>query len=678
MRRWLKRMAVCGVIGATLGAAFAAERLTERKTVGPKKTRHPGAEYFSRNGETTGTSVSPQQELETLVSQANATPKPFVRNRDLSDEPIVGSAARSARNSEPKRLAEVNHAVPIANQAGPRTQPTKSDTAKLLTELRKNPRARAAEKETTSGVVDASFRQESGSKSKIQLTHSESRKAVAEPAVDELEDWSVEQPSKGNNKTPRITRATRTLGVERPTINRQSGNGQSGTPTVIVEWVKRGEISVGQECACDLLVTNTSKAAARQVIVEAFFPASVRLTAANPEPVEVEDHLEWLIDELPAGGERTIAIRMIPSQRGELATTANVRFTGTAASVFNVSEPLLKLAVSGPEEAAVGDPVLQTVTIANPGTGLASNVKLQLTIPKGLESTRGDHSLLDVGSLAPGESRTLRLSFTAISDGEQTLEINATADAELSQFAESTVTVTAPVLHASIEGPVQQYAGREAKYTIQVANDGRAITHNVRVTHQLPPGFKFVKADKNGSFDTASSTITWFLGAIETRQIAALKFTAVANELGDFDHHVQVTSDNIVAANAEFSTAIEGSAELALEILDLDDPGIVGHDTAYEIRVSNSGSKSARKVGLTFELPRGMKVGEVESPTKHFAKSGLILFNDLPELKPGKTAIYRVHVTANSDGNQRVRARLTSESVDEEVVAEETTKFETE
>ena len=185
MRRWLKKMAVCGVIGATLGVAFAAERLSERKTVGPKKTRHPGAEYFSRNGVTSSSSASPQQELETLVSQANPTPKPYVRNRELSDEPIAGPASRSVRNVEPKRLAEIHRAVPIAEQATARTPPIKNDTAKLLTELRKNPKARAVENEPTSGVVDASFRQVSGSKSKIQLTRGETRTAVAESAVDD-------------------------------------------------------------------------------------------------------------------------------------------------------------------------------------------------------------------------------------------------------------------------------------------------------------------------------------------------------------------------------------------------------------------------------------------------------------------------------------------------------------
>ena len=112
-----------------------------------------------------------------------------------------------------------------------------------------------------------------------------------------------------------------------------------------------------------------------------------------------------------------------------------------------------------------------------------------------------------------------------------------------------------------------------------------------------------------------------------------------------------------------------------MEIQDLDDPVEIGHETAFEVSVSNNGSKAAEKVGLTFELPSGLHLINVQGATEHMAKSGLILFNDLPQLAPGKTALYRIHVRGETEGNQRVRARLTSESIDQELISEELTKF---
>ena len=459
------------------------------------------------------------------------------------------------------------------------------------------------------------------------------------------------------------------------TSDRVTSSRQNGTPSVSVEWVKRSEINVGQECLCDLVVKNTGKISAREVVVEAFFPPSVRLTQATPQPSQASDHLEWSIAELAAGEERAIHITMIPSQRGDLATTANVRFTGTAASVFKVEEPLLKVVVQAPAEVSVGDPLVQSVTVTNPGTGVAQNVKIQVKTTAGLESVRADGVGMEIGSLSPGESRTIRMSFNATAGGDQVLGIIAVADSGLKQAAESHVNVIAAALNVGIEGPALRYVGRDARFTVTVKNEGKAATNNVRVAHRIPNGFKFVKADKGGTFDANTSTVTWFVGHLEADQAAQLKLNLQASELGQFEHRITATSEHGLVAKAGTVTNVEGSAELVMEIQDLEDPVEVGQETAYEIRISNNGSKTAEKVGLTFELPSGLELVKVQSATEHLSKSGLILFNDLAELVPGKTALYRIHVRGKSEGNQRVRARLTSDSIDQELISEEVTKF---
>src|SRR5690606_12349403 len=54
------------------------------------------------------------------------------------------------------------------------------------------------------------------------------------------------------------------------------------TPTVELQWIPRSDVNVGQECRCGLQVRNTGKVSVRDVVVEAFFPASVRLLDAKP------------------------------------------------------------------------------------------------------------------------------------------------------------------------------------------------------------------------------------------------------------------------------------------------------------------------------------------------------------------------------------------------------------
>jgi hypothetical protein len=64
-----------------------------------------------------------------------------------------------------------------------------------------------------------------------------------------------------------------------------------------------------------------------------------------------------------------------------------------------------------------------------------------------------------------------------------------------------------------------------------------------------------------------------------------------------------------------------------------------------------------------------------KGPTDHRTENGLIVFKGLGQLDPGKAAIYRVHVRGRVEGNQRVRARLASDSIKEPLIFEENTKF---
>ncbi len=711
MRPWMKLLAVGGVVGVTFGISLAAEKPAERRAVSPTNaSRSKSQEYFSRGGATAGQSDLPADPVvEELAAEVSAAPKRFTRSKTeptetatttkkTSSAKSIGGGPRSSSEPKPYSRSAKSPLKPIAEDVEFLTSPTDElpeeapITGKLVAkkpasgiqpvsfDAKSASLADRAEEESADGIVSADFQQKPQTKPKVQPARAEQSHNATALKHDEP---SLLPPASKPSRVSVVTdRSAKPLPSSASRSNRTTDRTSfskaapvSGTPSVSVEWVKKGGINVGQECVCELVVKNTGKVSARQVVVEAMFPASVRLTHADPEPAQVEEHLEWAIPELTAGEERTIHIKMIPSQRGELATTASVRFTGTAANVFKVEEPLLKLAVEAPAEVIVGDPLVQSITITNPGTGIAQNVKIQVTPAEGLEATRGDRSQIEIGELNPGESRTVRLSFTAIAGGTQTLEVVATADSDLKQAAEATVNVIAPALKIAVEGPGLRYAGRDARYTLTITNEGRAATNNVRVTHRVPKGFKFVKADKGGTLDANSGSVNWFLGHLEPAQTAQVKLQLQAHEIGDFEHHVTVSAEHGVTAKADTTTKVEGSASLVMEIQDLDDPIEVGQETAYEVRISNTGSKAAQNVGLTFELPNGIELINVEAATRHLAKSGLILFNDLPELAPGKTALFRIHVKGNAEGNQRVRARLTSESIEQELISEELTKF---
>uniref|UniRef100_A0A7C4LQL1 DUF11 domain-containing protein n=1 Tax=Schlesneria paludicola TaxID=360056 RepID=A0A7C4LQL1_9PLAN len=453
--------------------------------------------------------------------------------------------------------------------------------------------------------------------------------------------------------------------------------GESATqlPMLSIEWVRRGEINVGQECQIDLVVKNFGSLPAAQVAVDATFPASVRLTSAEPKPTSTADKASWNFDSLAPGAERRMAIKFIPSRRGELGLNAAVRFTGQAAAVFKVEEPQLKLAIKGPSEVLLGDPATQLITITNSGTGVAHHVKLEARLSEGLEHRDGQRVEITVGSLGAGESQQVRLGLAASKGGPQTIQFLATSSCEATCTASTKITVLAPSLQATLQGPGLRYKGRNARYALTVHNDGTVPNNNVRVSQAVPEGFQFVSAERGGKFDPSQKSIHWFIGRLEAGQSVQLDCELTAAALGDFKHAATVYSENGVTARAELTTRVEGVASIETEIVDLDDPVELGSETAWEIRVKNTGSKPAGNVAIQCELPAGVALLSAKGATTATTQGKGVQFKALPQLPPGQQAVYRVHVRGTVEGTHRLRARVTSDALDQPVTLEEPTRF---
>jgi len=451
--------------------------------------------------------------------------------------------------------------------------------------------------------------------------------------------------------------------------DKSSGSG------VTAEWVKKSEIAIGQECLCELVVRNRTDAAVRDVEVEAYFPANVQLIGTTPAPAKTQSSLTWKFDELNAGETQTIAIRMIPRERGNIATQAYVRFANAASGSFNVAEPMLAVELAGPHEVMIGETASHTVTIRNPGTGTASNVKVEARIPDGLEHSRGSRLMLDLGALNPGESRPVRLALAAVTGGRHVIEVKAHADGDILQAAASEVMVVSPRLKATIEGPQLRYLGRRAVYTVSVLNDGSASTENVRVMHKIPEGFEYVSSDKGATYSASNRMLSWYVGTMNTGETAQAHVTLEAKAVGAATHFIRATSEHGVVADAHVMTQVEGTPSLVVEITDLNDPVETGVETGYEIRVKNEGSAAAERVVLTCELPMGARFVSAAGAVSHSARGQMVEFRPVGQVAPGESVKYQVIVRGEVAGNLRFRTQLTSASMTDPLTSEELTKF---
>lgn len=453
----------------------------------------------------------------------------------------------------------------------------------------------------------------------------------------------------------------------------KSGPATTQSPTVTVEWHSKGAINVGQESSCELVVKNSGSVTAKQVEVEAGFPSNVRLVSSDPKPASATN-LVWQFEEIAPGEQKVVLVKFIPVERGEVAASANVRFTGAASTSFAVTEPLLAVKIEGTSEVMVGEITSQTLMISNPGTGTAANVTVEAIIPAGLVHAKGDRLQMELGNLAPGESRPVRLALTAESGGRQVIEVHATADSGLVQSAAAEVTVIAPSLKSSIEGPGLRYLGRQATYKLHVENDGPVATDNVRVMHKIPEGFDFVSAGDGAQYDSANRMLSWFVGRLDRGAKSEVSVVMVAKTAGEFTHFVRATSEHGAISDSETSTRVEGAASLVVDVTDLDDPVEVGVETAYEIRVKNEGTAAATNLALTCELPAGVEFMTATGPVSHLNENELVVFKSVDELAPGKSLTYQVKVKGTLSGSMRFRTKLSSDSISEPLASEEMTK----
>ncbi len=642
-------------------AGTSAKLATKKPAKKPDASASAGPKNYYKDlfGED-GTSADPTSKTVVPVSAQSKSD-----STDWADEPVPEKPVAPAKATAKKATAKADF-----------EEPSLTDLPTITASAAEPKTAKA---KTSPSVSQANYDKPAGKKTPIQQVRSDSRPKSAPPAT-EFDESTAKPTRKTASKQKEVVGREESFDhdTREPSAPIETAPVKTGplTPQVTLEWFKRGEFNVGQECQADLIVKNTGSTPVTQIAIDAIFPTNVRLTAAEPKPASATDRLTWAIEQLDAGGEKKITVKMIPSRRGDIGATAQVRFTGTSSTAFSVHEPMLKVSVKSPtKEVMLGDPASQMITVTNPGTGTVQDVKVEAKLSAGLEHpTREDRLVIDVGAVGPGETRSYRLGLTAAKGGTQSVTVVATSSSEASSTDLVEFNVIAPSLKIAVEGPSLRYKGRNAKYTMTVTNDGSLVNSNIRVSQIVSDGFKFVSADHGGKFESSTNTIQWFINRLAPGESTQVACELNSLKLGDFTQTVQVVSDSGVQADAQIDTRVDGIASLTLELVDLDDPVEVGSETGYEIRVKNEGSKAATGVVVACDLPAGMQFLSAKAPVDQVIEGRQLFFNPIDQIAPGSQVSFRIQMKVTKDGSHRMKARLSGGGLQEPMLLEEVTR----
>ena len=446
------------------------------------------------------------------------------------------------------------------------------------------------------------------------------------------------------------------------------------TPTLTVSKSAPDEIQVGKPAKFQVVLRNVGPVDANDVMILDEVPEGTQLVKTVPQAQQSADgKLIWEMGTVRSGAEVSVTMEVIPMVEGEIGSIARVSFNAAASARATATKPQLLLEHTGPGQVLIGQDVIFHIRLSNPGTGVATNVRLEEDVPGGLRHIDGTELEYLVGTIRPGETRLLELTLKADQEGPVENILYARADSDLVVEDRCPVTIIAPSLQVGITGPNKRYLDRKATFQIQVANPGSAPSHNVRLAARLPKGLSFVSTNNAGQYNATDHTVYWSLAELPAGEMGVVEVVANAVGMGEQRIRVESSADMGLAESADHGILVEGLAALLFTCTDVADPIEIEGQTTYEIKVQNQGSKAATNLVVLAAIPPGMQAINGEGPTRVMIEGQKLQFEPLPRLAPQADAIYKIFARGLTPGDKRLRVQLFSDELREPITSEEST-----
>lgn len=449
----------------------------------------------------------------------------------------------------------------------------------------------------------------------------------------------------------------------------------SQAPSVTIEKRAPAEIQVGKTAVFETIVRNIGQVAAANVVVLDQIPKGADYIEASPQPNQLPDgSLIWQLGTLAPGEAKKVTLQLQPKQEGEIGSVAQVLFAAQAGVRTICTKPELVVEHSGPQKVLVGQRVEFAITVANPGTGVATGVLIQEDVPAGLRHPAGTQLEYEIGSLRPQETKRLELTLIADKPGVIRNVMRVQGDGDLAAQHEIELEVVAPSLQVAMAGPTRRYLERQAQYSVSVANPGTAAARNVQLIVHLPKGMKFVTTDHQGQYDPRSHAVYWSLEELPAGENGVVQLTTLPIEAGDQELRVEGRAESGLQHAIAKAVQVEGLAELTFTVADVASPIEVGSDTTYVIRVQNNGSKTDTQVRVAAEFPTGLKPLAGEGPSAATVEGQVVYFEPIAQLTPKSETIFKISARGVAAGDQLVRVQVQSDEVGTPVTKEEHTR----
>lgn len=411
----------------------------------------------------------------------------------------------------------------------------------------------------------------------------------------------------------------------------------------------------------------------KRVVVEESIPAGTVYVSSSPEAEVSGSDVTWTLYNLEKGDRIPLSLTVKATEMADLSNCATITAYPEACTTTQVGNPQLAITKSTPNEQVLfGAGVPWDITVTNVGNFCAYDVVLTDTLPAGVSHETGMSTLTtELGTLAPGESRNVTINTTAAATGEHCNVAVASASNAASVEDDACIVIVEAGLDVVKEGTPMQFLNKRASYTITVTNTGDVPLTDVVVTDTVPAENRLVSAP---GAQINGNTATWMtsLGAGESK---TFELTVVGPQVGTYCNQASASSAEYgLSGSDQACTEWRGYPALLIEVIDTEDPLLVGEQTTYVIQITNQGMAQDTNVGLEVQLPSQLNVVSASGDTQGTISGKNVSFAPYPVLGAKEIIEFRVVAEAIAEGDARFRAQMNSDLLSSPVPEEEATQ----
>ncbi|MEO0510663.1 MAG: hypothetical protein AAF065_12480 [Verrucomicrobiota bacterium] len=398
------------------------------------------------------------------------------------------------------------------------------------------------------------------------------------------------------------------------------------------------------------------------VVVKTLIPDASEYLSSKPEIELSGNEAYWSLRNLEKGKEYRLRMRLKAVEQKSPKHERDISVFPAANTTAVAGSPNLVLEVSAPhEQVFLGSGLPWEVSLLNAGKICAYDVVVDVHLADGISHPSGVNMLsTQIGTLAPGESRTLTLNTESSDAGTFCTKVLAFASNADSAESQGCVAVVKPQLEVRLDGTPMQFLGKKATYSVQVGNVGGVPLTDIEITQTIPEANYFISTPK-ADMDVSDGILKW-KASLEAGELKTYDFEVVGTQPGVFCHQVSAASGAYgLVSSDDVCTEWKGYPALLLEMIDTEDPILVGEETTYVIQITNQGTGPDFNVRLNIQVPPEFYIQSAAGNTKGVISGNSISFAPYPILQPKEIIEFRLTAKAVSTGDGRVQAEIDSD-----------------